>query len=238
VRRVMSESTSVLVKGMMRAVVQYGTAADINTDRIDIAGKTGTAEKIDAGTGKYVHGLFNSSFMGMVPVDRPEYVCLVILDEPSQLKYGGQSAAPIFREIVDRVMASPEFPLARMARDVPETKGLAVGKTAPAPVRVPEVPANEIENARASDPVAVVASAGGARHALPAAVAVSKHAAGTMPGMPDLSEHTLRDALFLLKDLGLEVEYNGAGRVIRQEPSAGASIKPGQKCVLTLGWMG
>jgi beta-lactam-binding protein with PASTA domain len=59
-----------------------------------------------------------------------------------------------------------------------------------------------------------------------------------MTAMPDLSEHTLRDALFLLKDLGLEVEYNGAGRVIRQEPSAGATVKPGQKCVLTLGWMG
>jgi beta-lactam-binding protein with PASTA domain len=56
--------------------------------------------------------------------------------------------------------------------------------------------------------------------------------------MPDLSEHTLRDALFRLKDLGLDVEYDGAGRVIRQLPPAGARIKPGQKCVLTLGWMG
>jgi len=210
VRRVMSESTTVLVKNMMRAVVQYGTAADIKTDRIDIAGKTGTAEKIDAGTGKYVHGLFNSSFLGMVPVDKPEYVCLVILDEPSQLKYGGQSAAPIFREIVDRLLASPEYPLARMARDEHDAPGVRPLETA----------------SLASEPVAIAASAG---------ESVSRTPAGSMP---DLSEHTLRDALFLIKDLGLEVEYNGAGRVIRQEPPAGAPIKSGQKCVLTLGWMG
>jgi cell division protein FtsI (penicillin-binding protein 3) len=204
----MSEGTATQVKDMMRAVVDYGTAADIKTDRIDIAGKTGTAEKIDAGTGKYVHGLFNSSFLGMVPVDRPEYVCLVILDEPSQLKYGGQSAAPIFREIVDRLLASPEYPLARMAHEAPA--------------------ANAIVNAAlAAEPVAVASSAG------------ERSARATPAGaMPDLSEHTLRDALSLIKDLGLEVEYNGSGRVIRQEPPPGSSIKAGQKCVLTLGWMG
>ena len=116
VRRVLSEATAGKVKAMMTAVVEYGTAAEIRTDRIPMAGKTGTAEKIDAETGRYVHGLFNSSFMGMVPVDRPEFVCLVLLDEPSMLKYGGQSAAPIFREIVDRVLANPDYPLARMAR--------------------------------------------------------------------------------------------------------------------------
>jgi cell division protein FtsI (penicillin-binding protein 3) len=203
---------------MMQAVVDYGTAAEIRSDRIDMAGKTGTAEKIDAVTGKYVHGLFNSSFMGLVPVERPEFVCLVLLDEPSQLKYGGQSAAPIFREIVDRVLANPEYPLARMARPAPEA---------------------EIASAR---PVsAAPADAQPARAALAAEEAgLSRSPGAQVPrgAMPDLSEHTLRDALFRLKDLGLDVEYDGAGRVIRQQPPAGAPIKPGQKCVLTLGWMG
>jgi cell division protein FtsI (penicillin-binding protein 3) len=56
--------------------------------------------------------------------------------------------------------------------------------------------------------------------------------------MPDLTDHTLRDAMFMIKDLGLHVEYNGAGRVISQDPPAGAPVKAGRKCVLTLGWMG
>lgn len=226
VRRVMSESTAVLVKGMMQAVVQYGTAADIKSDRIDIAGKTGTAEKIDAETGKYVHGLFNSSFLGMVPVDRPEFVCLVLLDEPSQLKYGGQSAAPIFREIVDRVLANPEYPLARMARPAPEAPLVRAASAAPEAMgKAALIAGNAAIPESAPEPVSGSAPASaGARIA---------------PGsMPDLSDHTLRDALFLLKDLGLDVEYNGAGRVIRQEPAPGAPIRPGRKCVLTLGWMG
>jgi beta-lactam-binding protein with PASTA domain len=44
--------------------------------------------------------------------------------------------------------------------------------------------------------------------------------------------------MFMIKDLGLHVEYNGAGRVISQDPPAGAPVKAGRKCVLTLGWMG
>lgn len=263
VRRVMSEATADLVKAMMKAVVDYGTAADIRSDRIDIAGKTGTAEKIDAETGKYVHGLFNSSFMGLVPVDKPEFVCLVLLDEPSQLKYGGQSAAPIFREIVDRVLANPDYPLARMARPAPEadtdvrpvsagagdaqaSEGL--GKAALADVVAGAATAGEGgaagtgSRAKTSHPGRVIPKdAAAARAALVAEEGGLRRSVGTQApggGMPDLSDHTLRDALFRLKDLGLDVEYNGAGRVIRQVPAAGAPIKSGQKCVLTLGWMG
>jgi membrane peptidoglycan carboxypeptidase len=267
VRRVMSEATADLVKNMMKAVVDYGTAADIRSDRIDIAGKTGTAEKIDAETGKYVHGLFNSSFMGLVPVDRPEFVCLVLLDEPSLFKYGGQSAAPIFREIVDRVLANPEYPLARMARPAPEgdasglrpvsaaagdaqaasegmaKAGLDESIAATAAAGEGKSPANASRRKDGLNPKgrAIPKDAAAARAALVAEEGGLGRSAGAQTpngAMPDLSEHTLRDALFRLKDLGLDVEYNGAGRVIRQQPAAGESIKPGQKCVLTLGWMG
>jgi cell division protein FtsI/penicillin-binding protein 2 len=237
VRRVMSEATADLVKNMMKAVVDYGTAAEIRSDRIDMAGKTGTAEKIDAETGKYVHGLFNSSFMGLVPVDRPEFVCLVLLDEPSQLKYGGQSAAPIFREIVDRVLANPAYPLARMAKSAPEGNPAyplaRMAKSAPEGEDASALPVSAAVEAGPAD------SQGTRKAGLADPVAALTAGEGKGNGsMPDLSEHTLRDALFRLKDLGLDVEYDGAGRVIRQLPPAGARIKPGQKCVLTLGWMG
>jgi cell division protein FtsI/penicillin-binding protein 2 len=229
VRRVLSEATAADVKRMMAAVVEYGTAADIRSDRIEMAGKTGTAEKIDAETGRYVHGLFNSSFMGMVPVDKPEFVCLVLLDEPSMLKYGGQSAAPIFREIVDRVMANPDYPLARMAR--PDTAS-ASSQALIAPASVSLTAASV--SALATVPQGVTASAPAARP-----IPVARSASSTAPGsMPDLTDHTLRDAMFMIKDLGLHVEYNGAGRVISQDPPAGAPVKAGRKCVLTLGWMG
>jgi hypothetical protein len=56
--------------------------------------------------------------------------------------------------------------------------------------------------------------------------------------MPDLGNCTLRDAMLRLRNLNLDVEYHGAGRIIRQEPPVGAPVRSGQKCTLTLGWMG
>jgi cell division protein FtsI (penicillin-binding protein 3) len=243
VRRVMSEATADQVKAMMAAVVEYGTAAEIRSDRIALAGKTGTAEKIDAETGKYVQGLFNSSFMGMAPVERPEFVCLILIDEPSMFKYGGQSAAPIFREIVDRVMDNPAFPLARRAikPNVPAAPAVAAaGNEAAAPDSAlsAEVAGFKLADAQAS-------KARGAKSpeaaddgiAMQSASPSARISAGRR-GMPDLNNATLREALSRLKHLGLDVEYTGTGRIIRQEPPAGAPVKPGQKCLLTLGWMG
>ena len=141
------------------------------------------------------------------------------------LKYGGQGAAPSFREIVDRVLANPDYPLARMAR----------------PAGAPEASSASATTARlpALASASLASSTPGAPSAPAAAAPVARVSAPSAPGsMPDLMEHTLRDALFMIKDLGLDVEYSGAGRVIRQEPPAGAPVKAGRKCVLTLGWTG
>lgn len=243
VRRVISEKSAGKVMGLLTAVVEYGTASDIKTDRILLAGKTGTAEKIDSETGRYVKGKFNSSFVGIAPADRPELVALVLLDEPSQFKYGGQSAAPIFREMVDRLLSHPEYPLARRSGPAAVPKGDSS-----------VVP--DLVGYRHSDAVRLLAGTG---------IAVKAEGDGDLilaqiplPGsrmpasgsltlslgflesrvMPDLNNNTLRDALIKVKNLGLEVEYTGTGRIIRQEPPVGATVKPGQKCVLTLGWMG
>jgi hypothetical protein len=251
VRRVISEVTAEKVKSLLSAVVEYGTASDIRTDRISIAGKTGTAEKIDA-SGHYVKGCFNSSFVGMAPVDKPEIVCLILLDEPSQFKYGGQSAAPIFREIVDRMLASPDFPLARRA--APVAVASAAMQTPGSAEDSSMVP--NLVGYRRGDAERMLSGSGrGFRVEGEGEVILGqlprpgrKAAAGDTlvlslgfldsRTMPDLTNNTLRDALLKLKSLGLEVEYTGAGRIIRQEPAMGKTVRPGQRCVLTLGWMG
>lgn len=250
VRRVLSEATSQKVRTMLGAVVEYGTASEIRSDRIALGGKTGTAEKIDAETGKYVKGRFNSSFVGLAPADKPRLVALVVLDEPSQLKYGGQSAAPIFREMVDRLLTHPEYPLARAAAaSVP-----AVPASGPIGVDSSRVP--DLLGYRQADALRLVAGTGLAvkiegegevvlsQDPRPGSRIPSNGALTLTLGyleartMPDLDGNTLRDALLKLKNLGLEVEYEGSGRIIRQEPAPGATVKPGQKCVLALGWMG
>lgn len=245
VRRVVSEATSRRLKAMLAAVVEFGTASDIRSDRIAMAGKTGTAEKIDSETGRYVKGKFNSSFAGMVPADDPELVALVLLDEPSQFKYGGQSAAPIFREMVDRLLALPEYPLARKAST--DSAAALAGDSAVVP---------DLVGYRQADALRLLAGTGLAvkvegegdlilsQQPLPGSRVPASGALTLNLGflesrvMPSLDGNTLRDALLKLNNLGLDVEYTGAGRIIRQEPPAGAAVKPGQKCLLTLGWMG
>jgi len=67
-----------------------------------LAGKTGTAQMVIGGT--YVTGAYTSSFVGIVPADKPEYVILVKIDRPQGVYYGSIVAAPAFRELARRVL--------------------------------------------------------------------------------------------------------------------------------------
>jgi cell division protein FtsI/penicillin-binding protein 2 len=250
VRRVVSEKTAAAMRDMLAAVVEYGTASDIRTESIPLAGKTGTAEKIDPETGRYVKGRFNSSFFGFAPADKPELVALVLLDEPSQFKYGGQSAAPIFREVVDRLLADPEYPLARhAAAAVASLASVSAADTSRMPDLLGYRHADALEELARRGLKArarvegmgelILAQEPVAGSVIPATGAVVL-SLGDLESrvMPDLGDNTLRDALLKLKGLGLQVEYKGAGRIIGQVPAPGAKVKPGEKCLLTLGWMG
>src|SRR5205085_9136545 len=77
-----------------------GTAAKAAMDHYTVAGKTGTAQKVEHGV--YVHDKFFSSFVGFFPADNPELCISVMIDEPKQGYYGGQTAAPIFKQIAER----------------------------------------------------------------------------------------------------------------------------------------
>ena len=79
---------------------RVGPAAAISG--VDVAGKTGTAQKVE--DGHYVHDKFFSSFIGFFPADNPELCIAVTLDDPDRRKgyYGGQTAAPVFKEIAER----------------------------------------------------------------------------------------------------------------------------------------
>ena len=78
-----------------------GTASQVSIPGYQLAGKTGTANKIDPATGQYSKTAFVASFMGFAPASDPKLVCAVIVDEPqSTAIYGGTVAAPAFGEIM------------------------------------------------------------------------------------------------------------------------------------------
>ena len=100
-RRVISARTAAQVRAMLRGVLAPGgTAAEAEIPGYHVAGKTGTANKVDAATGEYSRERYIASFIGFAPADDPELLVSVIVDEPQGAIYGGEVAAPAFQKIV------------------------------------------------------------------------------------------------------------------------------------------
>ena len=99
VRRVISARNAGIIKNIMQTVTtEGGTGVNAAIEGYTVGGKTGTAQKIDE-TGTYAKDRYVSSFIGFAPVDHPELVILVVVDEPKVQRYGGIVAAPVFRQI-------------------------------------------------------------------------------------------------------------------------------------------
>ena len=99
VQRVFSEHTTAVLREMLQAVVDSGTATAARIEGLAVAGKTGTAQKVEPLTGRYSHRKIVASFVGAIPAEAPRLVILVMIDEPETLRWGGSIAAPTFREI-------------------------------------------------------------------------------------------------------------------------------------------
>ncbi len=104
-RRVLSKDTCHRVTSILKGVVSRGgTGALAHVQGHEVAGKTGTAQKIDRATGRYSRDKIIASFMGFIPADKPRVALLVVVDEPSRSPYGGEAATPIFKGIAEELM--------------------------------------------------------------------------------------------------------------------------------------
>lgn len=99
VRRVVSKETTETVKKILEGVVLRGTGKPAQLDGWSVAGKTGTAQKIDPKTHQYSPSRFIASFCGFVPVKKPRLTIVVVYDEPQGVSYGGYNAGPVFRNV-------------------------------------------------------------------------------------------------------------------------------------------
>lgn len=96
--KVISKVTSKRMKAILKGVVDEGTGTKAAIKGIPVAGKTGTAQKVVAGT--YSHSHFYATFAGFAPVDNPRLACVVVFDDPHPAYYAGTVAAPVFAEVV------------------------------------------------------------------------------------------------------------------------------------------
>jgi len=113
IRRVIREETALKLTELLKAVVAGGTGVPAEIEGIEVAGKTGTGQKAEAG--RYVQGKGYAVFSGFVPADAPRYVCTVVIEDPSGwTSYGGPVCGPVFKRIM-------EYALRRERKIIPST---------------------------------------------------------------------------------------------------------------------
>ncbi len=103
-RRPVSPETIQTLGHILEGVVAHGTGTRASVLGYRVAGKTGTAQKIDPETRSYSATRFVASFVGYVPADDPRLTILVVIDEPRTESWGGAVAAPVFRRVAERVL--------------------------------------------------------------------------------------------------------------------------------------
>lgn len=239
VRQVVSPATAAKVTAMMEMAASpdgTGLAAALSDYRV--AGKTGTAQKVDPISGGYSDARI-ASFVGFVPASKPRLTILVVVDEPKTSVYGGVVAAPIFREIADGALRYLTVPPDGTGESVASAtvgddlagEGSVADRVLPSRKAALDARLEELgASARASERLAAVKALAAERVAT-SAKSVEETPVGTMPDFAGLS---VRAALRIAEPRRLEVEVKGTGRVVRQAPEAGVKADAGAKVTLWL----
>lgn len=223
-RQIASTATIKKVRSLLEGVVERGTAKKFNNAAYRFAGKTGTAQLnySRTGTRTRVEG-YQASFVGYFPADNPRYSCIVVIRNPKKGGiYGSDVALPVFREIADKIYATKEEfidPINNMPRLALETN---------------ELPDMQIGDRRDMDyllstlhmpfihqddsPIAVV-------QATASDTVELNRRTITRDKVPNVVGMGLRDALYVLENMGLKVEVAGFGKVTRQSIIPGTFAK-------------
>ncbi len=222
-----SKSTLDKLQDMMKGVVKNGSARRLSKTPYGIAGKTGTAASGYADKNGVLS--YRASFVGYFPADNPKYSCMVLVINPKKnLQHGGELAAPVFKDIADRVCGT------RLDIDIP----IAERENRKWP-KVPKASAEDLQcifqtldipNNWKTKPnqwiIGNIDTLGKLTYD------VFKPKANMVPSVIGM---TVKDALYLLENMGLKVIYNGRGKVTQQSLEAGGSFKKGDAIYLTLG---
>lgn len=108
--RIISSETAAEIRRIMEMVIEVGGGKPAKIPGYRIAGKTGTAQKLNAEGSGYEYGAYIASFAGFAPANDPRFVVLVMLDNPQGAFYGSQIAAPVFKEIMEQLLSLAEVP--------------------------------------------------------------------------------------------------------------------------------
>ncbi len=222
-RQVTDAKTAATMREMMEDVMIEGTGKKSQLDGYTSGGKSGTAQMIDTATGRYSATQYNASFVGFAPVNNPAVTVLVVLDSPVGQHMGAEVSAPVFKRVIEQVLA-----YLNVLRDVPAPADTETAKnpvdgqrrdSAPAPGEVAAQATFEAAVAK-KNPVAAPTIAMGD----PDAVAV-----------PDLAGQTVRAVTEACSRLGFVPSLIGGGVALEQFPAAGTEAPRGSRLTVRFG---
>ncbi len=218
--KICSDATLQKLMPLLTGVVEHGTAHTLKNPNYTIAGKTGTAQVADRNLG-YAKKVYQSSFVGFFPAEKPKYTCMVVINNPTGgVYYGALVAGPVFKEIADKIY-SMNSEMQKQVNDTAYTK-----------INIPPIKAgaiNDFKNISASFGFNYFyqdADEGSdfIRPAKTDSIYNLQEIRLYDSKVPNVIGMSARDALYILENFGLSVKLTGSGKVVQQSITAGTPI--------------
>ncbi|QNL50123.1 transpeptidase family protein [Olivibacter sp. SDN3] len=223
--KIVSEETLGKIKGMLEGVVEEGTARELKNSLFKMAGKTGTAQMADGAAGYKSKRRYQGSFAGYFPADNPKYSMIVVIQNPRKGGYYAiKVAAPVFKEVAERVYAAD----AQMYHDFNHLKYTSVNN-------IPTIKAGFQKDSQ---------------HVFNAFGLNTRHKEAEEDTteelrflvdddidegrVPDLRGMGLKDAMYLLGNVGMKPFVKGKGKVVKQSVTPGETINKGLPITIEL----
>jgi cell division protein FtsI (penicillin-binding protein 3) len=205
-----------------------GTAWNLKSPIYKIAGKTGTAQIADENRG-YKTKKYQASFVGYFPAEEPRYSCIVVINSPNYYTYyGNLVAGPVFKEISDKVYART-FALNEDDKHASETLKLpySLHGDYEETMEVMDEFDLPVESSNPNSNWILT-------HKTDSIIELKNRFIKDTGLMPNVKGMGLKDALYIVENLGLKVQTKGYGMVYEQDPLPNSRIKKGQRVILKL----
>ena len=231
---IVDEKSTMRVKEALESTVSNGSSKDAGIEGIKVAGKTGTAEKVDPETGTYGAG-YIASFAGFAPYDNPQVSLIVIIDNPKNGEhFGGIVAAPFAGELFNNIFNYISLNEGQLdAKDesviIPDLRG---DKVTSAEKTLNELGVNCVIEGDGTFVTSVTPIPG---YKVKKGDSITLYAGSRFDRnekeivVPDFRKLNKEEAEEVLKSLGLKGEFEGEGEIKEQSISAGEIIKSGDK---------
>jgi cell division protein FtsI (penicillin-binding protein 3) len=223
-----SKSTLKAAQKLLTGVIEKGTAKNLRTAHFGIAGKTGTTQMYNQKTG-YREKSYQASFVGYFPADRPKYSCIVVIYSPQNYVYhGAYVAGPVFYEIANTLYANDLSLQEPLNTKKSEALEIPFSKNGYQPEISTVLDMLDIRKICEESGVDWVSTMRADDHI----VLQSKKMIDNL--VPNVVSMGLKDALYLLENMGLKVQVIGRGSVRHQSIPPGTRVRPGETIKLEM----